>query len=371
MPPDIHYIGLLRSPVSWAKVGRESIAALSAQGAYVSAVSLKGHLYDEAFPLAPEVEDAVKRPRRPGWDLALDYPPNFARLDGNRRAGVLIYEADRFPPHWAESITRHLDLAFVPSAFCLEAAVASGVPREKLALAPFGVDVVLYRPDGKHSHAPLTGRSFNFLTVAAPHVRKGLVETVKAFETAFSPSDDVGLVIKCPPLERLGRRPWEYRSVGEFLPQGRGGQVVLLADSRTEEEMAALYRAADVYVQASYGEGFGLSLVEALACGCPVVATAWGAAVEYLDEKTAWLADYDLIDASEITYDWPAGGPPVRMARPRMESLAAALRDAYEDVPRRIAAAEAAVRLARTMPWSRSAHAVIEALRSRSWVAPE
>jgi glycosyltransferase involved in cell wall biosynthesis len=370
MGAPIHFIGLLRSPVSWARVGRELVKAFAEGGAHVSAVSLKGYLYDERFALDESVRAAIARERLDGWDLALDYPPNFARLKGKRRAGVLIYEADRFPPHWAQAL-KALDVAFVPSRFCLEAAAAAGVPREMLAVTPFGVNTKTYKPRLRGAStvggSPLqqaTGRAFNFLTVAAPHIRKGLAETVEAFCMAFGPADDVGLVLKCPPIARLGGRPWEYARIEDFLPDSRDGQIALVAETLNEAQMVGLYRGADVYVQASYGEGFGLALLEAAACGTPVITTNWGAAVEIFDEASAWLVDYDLVDASRFAYDWPKDSEGVRMARPRVTHLAEVMRRAYEDAGERGAKAAAGLAIAREMTWARAAEAVTGRLGS-------
>ncbi len=341
-------------------MGRELVTALARAGACVSAVSLKGYLYDDAFPLDPAVEQAIRRPRKEGWDLALDYPPNFVRLNGSRRAGILIYEADRLPSHWVDAADECLDLAFVPTRFAYDVAVASAIPEAKLALAPFGVDREIFRPDGPAAVLP-TGRSFNFLAVAAPHIRKGLSELTEAFRRAFTPSEDVGLVIKCPTLAGLGKRPWEYACTGDFMGEERGGQISLLAVSLSEEEMARLYRACDVYCQPSYGESFGLAPLEALACGKPVIATGWGGLLSFLNDENAWLADFEMVDASSFSYDWKSG-PPVRAAGPNVAHLAELLRRSYEDSPERKRKASAALATAARFPWSATARAVLEAL---------
>jgi len=358
----IHFTGLLKAPVSWAKVSRELISALARQGEYVSAVSLKGFLYDESFPLRGEVADAVAGKRLPGWDIALDYPPNFSRLSGKHRAGILIYEAGRFPNHWAEAAAKYLDIALVPSRFTLEAAVASGVPREILAVVPFGVNTDTYRPDGRA--AALTDRAVNFLAVAAPHVRKGLAELTEAFCRAFTADDDVGLLIKCPPLAGLGRRPWEYSKIADFIPDGRHGQVVLREGALSEEEMAALYRAADVYCQPSWGESFGLAPLEALACGVPVIATGWGGVLDFLDESNAWLCGFEIVDGAAFAYDWRTEAP-ARMARPRVGHLAELLRQAACADDARRSKGQAGIRTAEGLTWEQSARTLVEALGRR------
>ncbi len=334
--------------------------ALAGESARVSAGSSRGYLYDLDFPLHAQVEAAIRRSRIEGWDLALVYPGNFSRLRSVRRAGILIWEGDRFPEHWARSACEHLDVAFVPSEFTLEAAVASGIPPAMLRVAPFGVDGDVYRPDGPAMRLS-SRRTFTFLAVAAPHIRKGLAELIDAFGSAFAPGDDVDLVIKCPPSVRSARRSWEYAGVESFIGRERCGQIRVLTGSLDESSMASLYRAADVYVQPSFGESFGLAPLEALACGRPIIATGWGGALTFLDRSNSWLVDYDLIDACSFAYDW-SGDEKVQMARPRRESLAGALADSYRDGTARRKKGAAAIKTARRFTWKRCAQTILEAL---------
>ena len=66
-------------------------------------------------------------------------------------------------------------------------------------------------------------------------------------------------------------------------------------------ELANLYRACDLCVQASREEGLGFSPLEALACGVPVVATAVGGLVETIRPDTGWsfpVGDAEALAAS-------------------------------------------------------------------------
>ena len=70
----------------------------------------------------------------------------------------------------------------------------------------------------------------------------------------------------------------------------RAGNVVLtgpLADT----DIPALYRLADVFAFASVKEGFGLCVLEAMACGVPVVVSRLAPFTEYLDEGDALFCD--------------------------------------------------------------------------------
>jgi glycosyltransferase involved in cell wall biosynthesis len=98
-----------------------------------------------------------------------------------------------------------------------------------------------------------------------PDPRKG----VEALAAAVAGGDGAPLVLAGRADERTRR----------LAAPGR----VLLAGRLADEELAALYSAADALVFPSDDEGFGLPPVEALACGTPVAAYAAGALPETLD----------------------------------------------------------------------------------------
>jgi glycosyltransferase involved in cell wall biosynthesis len=58
----------------------------------------------------------------------------------------------------------------------------------------------------------------------------------------------------------------------------------------TQEELAALYSAADVLLAPSYGEGFGVPTVEAQACGTRVIGSGWAASPDLMAED-GWLVE--------------------------------------------------------------------------------
>lgn len=65
----------------------------------------------------------------------------------------------------------------------------------------------------------------------------------------------------------------ETQEINRFITGNALGHVVVTAGSIPLDELAAVYSMASVYVQPSHYEGFGLPVLEAMACGCPVVST--------------------------------------------------------------------------------------------------
>jgi len=83
------------------------------------------------------------------------------------------------------------------------------------------------------------------------------------------------------------------------------------------EYMPHLYNAFDVFLNPALGEGFGIPLIEAQACGCPVIATDWSAMTElaqegwllpgekvWTDQESFWKLPYvaGIVDALEDSY---------------------------------------------------------------------
>ena len=103
------------------------------------------------------------------------------------------------------------------------------------------------------------------LYVGANKAHKNLVRLLEAWAKSDKPkSGDWGLVLAGPGCDRVARRQQNVVCLGHV----------------PEEQLPALYTGAAVYVQPSVWEGFGLSVLEAMACGVPVVCSDTPALIE-------------------------------------------------------------------------------------------
>jgi glycosyltransferase involved in cell wall biosynthesis len=131
-------------------------------------------------------------------------------------------------------------------------------------VTPNGVDPA-FKPEGAHPEG------FPYvLFVGAIEPRK---DPVLAVEALARVDDDVRMIMVGPPKRAIG----ELREAIERLGLSRR---VDLRGYVTKDELAALYRGARCLLFPSRYEGFGLPLLEAMACGTPVVATRAGAIPE-------------------------------------------------------------------------------------------
>jgi glycosyltransferase involved in cell wall biosynthesis len=87
----------------------------------------------------------------------------------------------------------------------------------------------------------------------------------------------------------FGRGPLEGKLRAEAARLGLGDAVVFHTQRVSDEELAGLYAACDVFVLPSVWEPFGMALVEAMACGKPVVGTRVGGIPEIVTPECGYL----------------------------------------------------------------------------------
>jgi glycosyltransferase involved in cell wall biosynthesis len=163
-----------------------------------------------------------------------------------------------------------------------------GVPAGKVTVTPNGVDAAFApgpRQGERHGEAPASERPPYLLFVGAIQRRKDPLAALAAARTVGLP-----LVVAGPEKEpELAR---ELRAGGAELR----GYVA-------KDELADLYRDAAALVLPSRYEGFGLPVLEAMACGTPVVAAAEPALREVAGEAAVYAENGDFGAAAQRALD--------------------------------------------------------------------
>ena len=232
----------------------------------------------------------------------VDYPSFFRHIrkpivwtlhDMNPFLGLMHYESAHQPlPSYLRKLERHclsvkrrslgkakifpVAISRIMAKSCRLSSIFDNCP---LNVIPNGVEVSVFKPS--HHLYSLQGVDlanstvFLFSSIDIWDTRKGLQRVIEALEKVDC-DDKVLVVVGSNPSQKMPRASFPVICVG------------LVKD---ETFLATLYSTADFFLHASCDESFGQTLVEAMACGTPVIATRCGISPELVSDANGVLCD--------------------------------------------------------------------------------
>jgi glycosyltransferase involved in cell wall biosynthesis len=231
------------------------------------------------------------------WWLPYFSSPHVRRqMELTRTPWVLYFPIDgetvdgRLPPSWVE-LLHMVDVPVAMSRYGRQIAANCGIPCEYI---PHGVDLRVFSPPADREHAKrqvgAEGR-FVVLSDSRNQPRKLLPRLLDAFARFAERRPDALLHLHTDPNDEFARSPTysydvraDVRHLGleqhvRFSP----GFTMRQGEGLALEALAAYYRAADVHLSASSGEGFGLPTLQAAAAGAVPMAGAYSASLELVE----------------------------------------------------------------------------------------
>lgn len=146
----------------------------------------------------------------------------------------------------------------------------------------------VFFPQSKNDHDGI----YRFLTIGMGH-RKNNYKLVDIFAQTFTPEGGVQLVLM------VGYQTAVMQAyVKEFWPD-RSAQFKFIEGDQTAKQVAAIYNNVDAFISISSGETWNLPVIEAAACGVPVI-SPMGNGVDYITEDTAILFPSRPIEANSL-----------------------------------------------------------------------
>jgi alpha-1,6-mannosyltransferase len=208
--------------------------------------------------------------QRRGIPVAGFYHSNLPQLAGRRFAGAFTEPVIR---RYLRCLYERLDVVFAPSRVMCHYLHELGVPH---ALhQPLGVDASVFSP-ARRSH---TLRQ-----------RLGLGAAARLLVYAGRFAEEKNLPVLLQAFARLGS-PYHLLLIGGERRARPAANVTMLPYRRDSSELAQWIASADALVHAGTKETFGLVILEAMACGRPVVTARAGAFPEFVDESVGVLAE--------------------------------------------------------------------------------
>lgn len=254
------------------------------------------------------------------------FPPNWERPNIGRWVHVQPWEYGHLPVDWIRPLRDEVDEVWVPSQYVRQVYERSGIPSHKIQVIPWGIDPKVFNPQAPPLILP-TNKSFAFLFVGGVIARKGADIAIQAYLEEFGPDEDVCLVVK-----DIGRQTF-YRDspcrdqLLQAIQDSNRPAIVYVDQLLTDGQMASMYTSCNCLVAPYRGEGFGLPILEAMACGLAPIVPSGGPSDDFVTEQTGFIVPSRVV---ECQHSWPLCGAPTEF-QVNIADVRRAMRLAFND----------------------------------------
>jgi len=257
---------------------------------------------ESLFPAAANAKlAAIPAPdpsKPPDATLRIFFPSDFSAAPHGRTFVFCVTEsgplakymiADRRP--LTQVLASNDVQLLTPSAWSKQGLISGGVSAERIHVVPHGVDPGIYCPLPRAQRKQLREQfgwkeQFVFLNTSNLYRWKGIELLLKAFAVIVQRYPQARLMLKGSDSIYSSERALKTlagnlsaREVELITPRlGYSGRTLSF------DALANLYQGADALVAPYHSEGFNLPVLEAMACGLPVICTAGGPTDEFVGD---------------------------------------------------------------------------------------
>jgi GT2 family glycosyltransferase/glycosyltransferase involved in cell wall biosynthesis len=176
--------------------------------------------------------------------------------------------------YWLQSLKQNHCEKLPVSEFCHSVLLQLGLSERECHVLHHGYsrEILDVEPSERHD------RTFRFLTVTNSHDlgRYNTLAVIDAYGAAFVAEDDVALVVK-----DYGASSGDT-TIRQRLALRRGAaRIDYVGEFTDKRALIRLYKACDAFVSPHRGEGFGMKILDAMACGLPVITPLFGGPTTY------------------------------------------------------------------------------------------
>jgi len=148
---------------------------------------------------------------------------------------------------------------------------------------------------------------------------------VKAFSEEFKDEEDVQLILKLNKIYQ-GNQDLD-NDVSNWIVKSGNPNIYIIDNNLTEDEMIKFTQTADCMVFPTRCEGFGIPILESIACGVPTIVTSKGGQMDFCHSNYNYLIDVECEEWAPWQYPYQLS----KWFRPDIKHLRALMREVYEN----------------------------------------
>jgi glycosyltransferase involved in cell wall biosynthesis len=213
-------------------------------------------------------------------EICFSHPSEYVFL--NKHSYKIIYtawESTDLTPEWKRNMSICDELW--ATSYWVKNVFENLFPDKRVFVYKHGVN-----PHWKPKLRKESNKPFTFLHVGEPYSRKDAQMVTESFIELFGNDTNYRLILKASGMNTIKIKHPHYGYLSS--PSAIYDNIVSIDRILTEEEMVSLHEESDVFVYPSWGEGWGLQPMQALATGMPVISTdGWADYAKYI----TWRVD--------------------------------------------------------------------------------
>lgn len=254
--------------------------------------------------------------------FSISSPLTLCQYRANRHANFVVTEFGLGPGSFApdcqdaSAFTRDANCVVTPSSWTRVKLIDAGMDPDGIHVVPHGIDPAIFFPASTVQRASarqaigVGDDQFTFLNIGGSFWNKGIDLLVRAFAAVLREHPRARLVLKDnrklygTTSDDLIARLVQERP-DEITPQVLGA-INTIPGTLTLGQLASLYGAVDLYVSPYRAEGFNMPVLEAMACGLPVLVTAGGATDDFVTQGAGRFIRSRYVPVEQAVF--PVGG---------------------------------------------------------------
>ena len=261
----ILYKGNVFNPTGMATANREIVSALIKLGHQVQVVDPWNENWE--FNKGKENWNNAIGIDKETYTIFSDYP-QYWREGYGKISGHFLHEGTVLLPNWADMMNS-VEKLYVPSEATRNLFKWNGVTTP-IKVIPYGTNPEIYNPLQERDDEEFIFLSVNSWT-GQQKDRKGTDILIKAFDEEFK-DEKVKLVLKVSTFWEKKELEYYVSAVLDLLGH-TNPNILINSEYMPEKDLAEIYKVSDCFVSPTRGEAFGLTILNAMACGLPVIVT--------------------------------------------------------------------------------------------------